>query len=43
MFRLLNDDHFGVGEALNETEFGRGLVAAGRHWLLQTADDEASR
>lgn len=33
--RLLHDDHFGVGEALNEMESGKGLVARGRHWLLQ--------
>ncbi|XP_069684640.1 lysosomal alpha-mannosidase-like isoform X2 [Periplaneta americana] len=31
--RLLHDDAFGVGEALNETAFGRGLVAIGKHWL----------
>lgn len=32
--RLLNDDAFGVGEALNEQEYGRGLVARGKHWLV---------
>jgi hypothetical protein len=32
--RLLYDDSFGVGEALNETEHGKGLVALGRHLLL---------
>lgn len=32
--RLLNDDAFGVGEALNEQQFGRGLVARGKHWLI---------
>jgi len=31
--RLLHDDAFGVGEALNETAFGYGLVAIGKHWL----------
>ncbi|XP_071568794.1 lysosomal alpha-mannosidase-like isoform X1 [Temnothorax nylanderi] len=31
--RLLKDDAFGVGEALNETAFGEGLVARGRHHL----------
>ncbi|RZF46632.1 hypothetical protein LSTR_LSTR014959 [Laodelphax striatellus] len=32
--RLLHDDAFGVGEALNETAFGGiGLVAAGTHYL----------
>ncbi|XP_065340981.1 lysosomal alpha-mannosidase [Cloeon dipterum] len=29
--RLLKDDAFGVSEALNETAFGEGLVARGRH------------
>lgn len=28
--RLLNDDAFGVGEALNEEQFGEGLMARGR-------------
>jgi lysosomal alpha-mannosidase len=32
--RLLVDDHFGVGEALNETAFDKGLVARGKHYLL---------
>ncbi|XP_057335979.1 lysosomal alpha-mannosidase-like [Microplitis mediator] len=32
--RLLHDDGFGVGEALNETAFGYGLVAKGTHSLL---------
>ncbi|XP_050094316.1 lysosomal alpha-mannosidase-like [Anopheles aquasalis] len=32
--RLLRDDRFGVGEALNETQFGSGLVARGKHWLI---------
>jgi lysosomal alpha-mannosidase len=31
--RLLHDDAFGVGEALNETAHGYGLVAVGKHWL----------
>ena len=29
--RLLHDDAFGVGEALNETAFGEGLVVRGKH------------
>ncbi|XP_017153506.2 lysosomal alpha-mannosidase isoform X1 [Drosophila miranda] len=29
--RLLHDDAFGVGEALNETEHGKGLIARGKH------------
>ena len=32
--RLLHDDGFGVGEALNETEFGAGLSVRGSHWLV---------
>lgn len=32
--RLLRDDAFGVGEALNETEYGSGLIARGKHYLL---------
>ncbi|XP_061514028.1 lysosomal alpha-mannosidase-like [Anopheles gambiae] len=32
--RLLRDDRFGVGEALNETQFNNGLVARGKHWLM---------
>nr|XP_033326410.1 lysosomal alpha-mannosidase isoform X1 [Megalopta genalis] len=32
--RLLHDDAFGVGEALDETAFGHGLVARGSHYLL---------
>ncbi|XP_023318565.1 lysosomal alpha-mannosidase isoform X1 [Trichogramma pretiosum] len=32
--RLLSDDAFGVGEALNESAYGQGLVARGQHFLL---------
>jgi lysosomal alpha-mannosidase len=32
--RLLYDDGFGVGEALNETAYGKGLVIRGRHVLV---------
>lgn len=33
--RLLRDDAFGVGEALNETSYGdEGLIARGKHWLV---------
>ncbi len=31
--RLLDDDAFGVQEALNETEFDQGLVARGSHYI----------
>jgi lysosomal alpha-mannosidase len=41
--RLLDDDAFGVGEALNEAAFGAGLVAKGRHrWILTTGDRPAA-
>ena len=36
--RLLDDDHFGVGEALDETQFGVGLVARGKHLLVINQD-----
>lgn len=32
--RMLHDDAFGVGEALNETAFGKGLVARGSHFVF---------
>ncbi|XP_065357477.1 lysosomal alpha-mannosidase [Calliphora vicina] len=32
--RLLHDDAFGVGEALNETVYGKGLVARGKIHLI---------
>lgn len=32
--RLLHDDAFGVAEALNETAYGDGLIARGKHWLV---------
>lgn len=32
--RLLRDDAFGVGEALNETDYGKGLVARGKVYLI---------
>ena len=42
--RLLYDDAFGVGEALNETAFGQGLVVRGKHWLqLSIGKSTASR
>ncbi|KAK9693086.1 Glycosyl hydrolases family 38 C-terminal beta sandwich domain [Popillia japonica] len=31
--RLLNDDAFGVGEALNEMQYGMGLIARGQHYV----------
>ncbi|CAD1474134.1 unnamed protein product, partial [Heterotrigona itama] len=32
--RLLKDDAFGVGEALNESAFGEGLVIRGSHYII---------
>lgn len=41
--RLLYDDAFGVGEALNETYFeGKGLVVRGKHRVLLSSFDEAA-
>ncbi|XP_035227790.1 lysosomal alpha-mannosidase-like isoform X2 [Stegodyphus dumicola] len=41
--RLLHDDAFGVGEALNETGVdGHGLVITGSHYLLFTSIDKAA-
>lgn len=31
--RLLHDDAKGVGEALNETAYGKGIIARGRHYV----------
>ncbi|KAL0858609.1 hypothetical protein ABMA27_012444 [Loxostege sticticalis] len=36
--RLLHDDAFGVDEALNETEYGKGLVVRGNHRFFFTID-----
>jgi len=38
--RMLFDDGFGVGEALNEKAFGTGLVARGKHFILFNNDPE---
>ncbi|KAG5887527.1 hypothetical protein JTB14_022139 [Gonioctena quinquepunctata] len=32
--RLLHDDNKGVGESLNETEFGKGVYVRGSHYLV---------
>lgn len=41
--RLLHDDAFGVGEALNETDYGRGLIARGKHYLLIGPNNQQSK
>ncbi|XP_076763477.1 lysosomal alpha-mannosidase II isoform X2 [Xylocopa sonorina] len=45
--RLLKDDAFGVGEALNESAFGEGLVVRGSHYVvggsMKNADEIALR
>lgn len=41
--RILHDDAFGVGEALNETEFGRGLTSRGQHYLLIGANTKQTK
>lgn len=38
--RLLCDDAFGVGEALNETANGQGLVVRGKHRIIIGKDEE---
>ena len=38
--RLLDDDAFGVGEALNEVAYGQGLVAVGKHMVIIDNDEE---
>jgi len=39
--RLLHDDGFGVGEALNETAFGTGLVVRGKHRLFFASESDS--
>lgn len=42
--RLLHDDHFGVGEPLNEPGVdGKGLIIRGRHVLQLSSLDEAGK
>ncbi|XP_016995055.2 lysosomal alpha-mannosidase [Drosophila takahashii] len=39
--RLLSDDAFGVGEALNETQYGTGLIARGKiYFILDDASEK---
>jgi len=37
--RLLDDDAFGVDEALNEMQYEDGLIARGTHYLVLTGDN----
>ncbi|KAF0293557.1 Lysosomal alpha-mannosidase [Amphibalanus amphitrite] len=41
--RTVQDDGFGVGEPLNETAYGAGLVVRGRHWVLLSDPAEGAR
>lgn len=41
--RILHDDGLGVGEALNETAFGKGLVVTGRHVLFLEKPSESAK
>ena len=41
--RILHDDRLGVGEPLNETAFGTGLVARGKHFLLLDSPNSSAR
>lgn len=40
--RLLFDDAFGVGEPLNESAYGQGLVVRGKHWIQYDIDGPAA-
>ncbi|BES87685.1 lysosomal alpha-mannosidase [Nesidiocoris tenuis] len=41
--RLTHDDAFGVGEALNETAYGVGLVARGSHFIVPGSHGNARK
>ncbi|CAF1191139.1 unnamed protein product [Rotaria sordida] len=41
--RILHDDSMGVGEALNETAYGTGLVVSGKHILLVERPEDSAR
>ncbi|CAF3620466.1 unnamed protein product [Rotaria sp. Silwood1] len=41
--RILHDDSLGVGEALNETAYGKGLVVSGKHILLVERPTDSAR
>ena len=41
--RLLDDDAFGVGEALNENAYGTGLVTVGKHLVVLGQDTTEKR
>lgn len=41
--RILHDDSLGVGEPLNETAYGKGLVVTGKHILLIDRPSESAR
>lgn len=38
---MLHDDEWGVDEALNETAYGQGLVARGKHWLVYGKNNQS--
>ena len=41
--RMLHDDSMGVGEALNETAYGKGLVVLGKHILYVDRPSDSAR
>ena len=41
--RILHDDSMGVGEPLNETAYGQGLVVSGKHILLVDRPEDSAR
>ncbi|KAH8410112.1 hypothetical protein KR009_006061 [Drosophila setifemur] len=40
--RLVRDDGYGVGEALNEEQYGQGLIARGKLYLILSPSDEST-
>jgi lysosomal alpha-mannosidase len=41
--RILHDDSLGVGEPLNETAYGKGLVVTGKHIILVDRPSDSAR
>lgn len=41
--RLIYDDAFGVGEQLNETAYGDGLVVRGTHYFILSNKDTSAK
>lgn len=41
--RTLKDDGLGVGEALNEEQYGKGLIARGKHFVVLAASNKPGK